>query len=234
MIVASIRTSVFEQNGDLYRFVLRYIPRLSEKTILVVTSKIVALAEGRVVTARNKREKERVIRAESEWSMRTALVWLTMKDGMLMASAGIDESNARGALVLLPRDSTASARLLRDRLRKKFKIKKLGVLITDSRTAPLRRGITGVALGYAGFRGLRDYRGTKDIFGRRFKFSCSNVADCLASAAVVVMGEGNERQPLALITNAPVVFKDKNVEDELRIPLKDDMYAPLFRKLPTS
>lgn len=105
-----------------------------------------------------------------------------------MASAGIDESNANGKLVLLPKDSFKTARFLRDKLRQKYGVRHLGVLITDSRTTPLRAGVTGVALGYAGFRGVKDYRGTPDIFGRKFKFSRTDVADSLATAAVFAIG----------------------------------------------
>ena len=108
----------------------------------------------------------------------------------------------------------------------------LGVLITDSRTVPLRAGVTGVAVGYAGFRGIKDYRGTPDIFGRKFEFSRTNIADGLAAAAVLVMGEGNEQQPLAIIEKAPVEFCDRVKRAELRINIKEDMYRPLFSKLP--
>lgn len=76
------------------------------------------------------------------------------------------------------------AQSLRALLIKKYGLKKLGVLITDSRTTPLRLGITGVTLGYSGFNGLRSYIGRPDIFGRTFKMSRTNVADSLATAAV--------------------------------------------------
>ena len=110
-------------------------------------------------------------------------------------------------------------------------VKNLGVLITDSRTVPLRSGVTGVALGYAGFRGIKDYKGQKDIFGREFKFSSVDVADSLATAAVLVMGEGREQQPLAIIKGAPIEFSNKTYHKELEIAIRDDMYLPLFSKL---
>ena len=176
--------------------------------------------------------KEKLIRQESELAIPTKYVWLTVKDGTVMASAGIDESNAKGKLILLPRDSFKSARFLRKTLRRKYHVRHLGILVTDSRTVPLRAGVTGVALGYAGFRGVKDYRGTPDIFGRKFKFSRTNVADSLAAAAVLVMGEGREQQPLALIEKTSVEFCDKINRGELRINIQDDMYRPLFAKLP--
>lgn len=232
MMTIAIQTRVFKEREHLVDFIVAHIPCVKEKTIIVVTSKIVALSEGRTAVISNEKEKERLIRKESEFAVNTKYVWLTVKDGMVMASAGIDESNANGKVVLLPKDSFVSARNIRAILRKKYHVKKLGVVITDSRTLPLRAGVTGVALGYAGFKGVKDYRGLKDIFGREFKFSRTDVADGLAAVAVLVMGEGNEQQPLALITDIEVEFCEKINRRELRIDLADDMYRPLFAKLP--
>ncbi len=232
MIVKPIQTRVFEEGEDLIGFITGYIPKLKEESIVAVTSKIIALSERRTAIVTDARAKERLIRAESEFAIPTKYVWLTVKDGMVMASAGIDESNANGKLILLPRDSFRSARFLRKTLQRKYGVKCLGVLVTDSRTIPLRAGVTGVALGYAGFRGVKDNRGTPDIFGRKFKFSRTDIADSLAAAAVLVMGEGNEQQPLALIEKVPAEFCDKIYRRELHIDIQDDMYRPLFTKLP--
>ena len=230
MITQPIKTRVFKEGEDLFSFVVEYIKELSEESVIVVTSKIVALAEKRTAVAKDNKTKEKLIRQESDFAILTKYVWLTIKDGMIMASAGIDESNANGKLILLPKDSFKAADILRKRLQKKYKVKKLGVLITDSRTIPLRAGVNGVALGYAGFRGVRDYIGKPDIFGRKFKFSRTDIADSLATAAVLVMGEGNEQQPLAIIKEAPIEFCEKINKRELHIDIEDDMYGPLFSK----
>src|SRR3989338_8530523 len=221
MIIRPIKTHVFQEGDDLFAFITDYFKKLPEKSVVVITSKIVALAERRTAIAENAQMKEKLIRAESEFAIPTKYVWLTVKDGMVMASAGIDESNANGKLILLQK-----------KLRVKYGVRHLGVLVTDSRTIPLRAGVTGVALGYAGFCGIKDYRGTPDIFGRKFKFSRTNIADGLAAAAVLVMGEGNERQPLAIIERAPVEFCDRVNRAELHIDIQEDMYRPLFSKLP--
>lgn len=231
MIVKPIKTRVFEEGENLFDFIMTYFKKLSEKSVVVITSKIVALSERRTAEIQNIKTKEKLIRAESELAIPTKYVWLTIKDGLLMASAGIDESNANGKLILLPKDSFKTARFLRKKLQQKYGVKELGILITDSRTMPLRAGIIGVALGYAGFRGIKDYRGTSDIFHRKFKFSRVDVADSLAASAVLAMGEGNEKQPLALIENPSVKFCDKINRKELHIAFKDDMYRPLFSKL---
>ena len=148
-----------------------------------------------------------------------------------MAAAGIDESNAQGKLVLLPKDSFVAAAKLHKVLLKKYKIKNLGILITDSRVLPLRAGVVGVALGYAGFKGIKDYRGQADIFGRVLKMTKVDIADSLATAAVLLMGEGNEQKPLAIIEDMPVEFLNKVNRKELIISLEDDLYAPLFGKI---
>ena len=150
-----------------------------------------------------------------------------------MWNAGVDESNAKGNIILLPKDSFKSAQKLLRKLKQLYKVKLMGVVITDSRVMPLRAGVVGVALGYAGFKGLRDYRGTKDIFGRKLKFTQTDVADSLATAAVLVMGEGKEQKPLCVIEDAPVEFSEKPNRKELTIAPKDDMYRPLFGKMPT-
>ncbi len=232
MKAAPVRTRVFKESEDLVRFVREHIPTLRNGSVLAVTSKIVALAEGAVVRATDTEAKAAIIRAESEWQLRAKFGKLTLKDGLLMWNAGIDESNAKGNVILLPQDSFAAARKIRSSLLQNYKIKKLGVIITDSRIMPLRAGVVGVALGYAGFKGLRDYRGKRDIFGRKLKFTQTDIADSLATAAVLVMGEGNERRPLCVIEDAPVEFSEKTNRKELIVPPKDDMYRPLFGKMP--
>lgn len=229
MKVLPVRTGVFREGEDLALFITKHIPKLSEESVLAVTSKVVALAEGRTAAPATARERDALIRAESDTAIKTRLVTLTLKDGLYIANAGIDDSNGDGKLVLLPKDSFAAAKRIRDALCRRYKIRTLGVVITDSRVAPLRSGVTGVALGYAGFRGLRDYRGKKDIFGRMLSFTQTNVADSLATAAALVMGEGAERQPLAVIEDAPVEFASRVNPAELLIPLEDDMYRPLFK-----
>lgn len=232
MIVNPIKTRIFKEGENLFNFVIHYIKKLPEKSVVVITSKIVALAENRTAIIKDEKTREKLIRSESEFAMHTKYTWLTIKDGIVMSSAGIDESNANGKIILLPKDSFKVASTLRKQLQKKYKVKNLGVLITDSRLMPLRSGVTGVALGYAGFRGIKSYINTPDIFGRNFHFSRTDVADSLATAAVLVMGEGRERHPLAIIQQPPIKFCDKTNRQELKIDITEDMYMPLFSKIP--
>lgn len=232
MIIQPIKTHIFQEGDDLFVFITRYVKKLPEKSVIVIASKIASLAEERTVPLGSNQEKEDLIQKESELALPTKYVWFTVKDGMVMASAGIDESNASGKWILLPKDSFQVARSLRKGLQEKYGVKNLGVLITDSCPLPLRRGVIGLALGYAGFRGIRDYHGKPDIFGRKFEYSTTDVADSLATAAAFVMGEGNEQQPLAIITQAPVEFCERTSRRELSVDQKDDMYEPLFAHLP--
>ncbi len=231
MNVRAIRTRLFREKESLVPFVLRYIPRVREGSVVAITSKIAALAEGRTTAAASDKEKARIIRRESELAIKTKHAWLTVKDGVVLPSAGIDESNARGRLILLPKDSFAVAALVRRALKKQYRLKQLGVIITDSRVLPLRAGVVGIALGYAGFRGIKEYRGAPDLFGRTLKMTRVDVADALASAAVFEMGEGNERQPLAVIEGSGVEFRERVDRAELRIALDDDLYRPLFARI---
>ncbi|MCR4325619.1 MAG: coenzyme F420-0:L-glutamate ligase [Patescibacteria group bacterium] len=231
MNVRPVRTRIFKEDEDLAGFITKHIPKLKEGNIVAVASKIVALSEGRTTEVKSEKERERLIRSESSWMQRVfGKWWLTVREGVVIVNAGIDESNSSdGKLISLPKDSMRAAREIRAALRKKYRVKRLGVVITDSRVAPLRAGVTGIALGYAGFKGVRDYRGKKDLFGRTMDVTQINIADSLATAATLVMGEGSECQPLSVITDAPVVFADRIDHKETRIPMRQDMYRALFR-----
>lgn len=231
MLVRPIKTSLFQENGNLFHFLDKYLPKLKNKDVVVVTSKIVALSEGRFCVIKNQKEKDEIIKKESDWGIKTKHVYLTIKDGDVLANAGVDESNANGKLILLPKDSYENARKIRSYLLKKYRLKNLGVIITDSRLLPLRAGVVGISLGYAGFKGVKNYIGKLDLFGRPFEFSKTDIADSLATAAVLVMGEGTEKQPLCIISDAPIEFTNNTNRTELKIDIKEDIYKPLFEKI---
>lgn len=225
MRVTPLKTRIFKEGEDLDAFIREHVPSLAEGDVLVVTSKIVALAEGRTA---EKSEKDRLVAEESTRVRPVPYGTVTLKDGIIMWNAGIDSSNADGKLILLPKDSYAAAESIRTAIMRERGIKQLGVIVTDSRIMPLRAGVVGIALGYAGFKGLHDYRGETDIFGDPYQVTRTDIADSLATAAVLMMGEGAEQQPLCLIKDAPVEFADAVDRSELLIPPEDDMYGPLF------
>ncbi len=229
MIVRAVKTRIFREGEDLADFVISHVPKLKDGSILAVASKIVSLSENRIAPFSQKKQ---LIKSESSQQIRTKYVSLTVKDGMILPNAGIDESNGDGRLILLPKDSYKSAERLREKLKKKYKVRKLGIIVVDSWVTPMRAGVTGLALGYAGFRGIRQYKGKKDIFGRKFNFSSVNVADSLATSAMLEMGEGSERRPLATITGVHIDFSERVKTGELRADQKSDMYFPLIERLP--
>ncbi len=231
MFIRPIRTRIFKEGEPLIPFIKAHLKNLREESIVVVTSKIVALSESRAREIKDARTRVRLIKSESQWAMKTKYTWLTIKDNMVMSSAGVDESNANGKIILLPKNSFGSAERIRKGLKRHYKLKRLGVIITDSRLLPLRAGVVGIALGYSGFKGVRDYRGMPDIFGRILKLSRTDLADGLATAAVLEMGEGAEQQPLALVTKATVEFTDRVDRKELQIDIKEDIYQPIFEKI---
>ena len=229
MQITPYKTVLFKLSEDLPAFIRAHIQQLNEQDILVVSSKLICLWKGCAVTYKSTRQKENLIRRESDAVLKTKLAWLTIKAGMVMTNGGVDESNAGGKLLYLPPDLYACAEQLRRSLLKLYGLKKLGVIITDSMILPLRAGVIGAAVAYSGFAGVRDERGKKDIFAKPLKTTLVNLADGLAAAAAVTMGERNEQMPLCVIKNAPVKFISKTNPSEIKYPPEQDLYAPLFK-----
>ncbi|TSC75091.1 MAG: putative F420-0--gamma-glutamyl ligase [Parcubacteria group bacterium Gr01-1014_30] len=237
VIPIKTRRVVPSRDKNLTALLDEYLPKLKEDSIVAITSKVAAICEGRLVKV-DKAKKEEIIKKEAEYYLPQKLnkygVMLTIKNGVLAPSSGVDESNAKGHYILWPENPQETANKARAHLRKKHKIKKLGVIITDSRTLPLHWGTTGVAIAYSGFKPLENYIGKKDIFGRKLKMTMANVADALATAAVLEMGEGSEQTPFAVIQETPRLrFCQANPsKKELnRFSVnkkKDDLWSPLL------
>lgn len=218
---------------DLFSY-LDKIPAV-ENSVLAVSSKVVSLCEGRSVkkigTADEliKREAERFIDRKH---VPAGHALLTLKNSALTASAGVDEFN--GHYLLWPRSPQNSAKKIHEYIKKKNKLKNFGVIITDSHTAPLRRGIVGFGLGYWGFAPLRSYRGRRSLSGRAMKMTQANLVDGLAAAAVLVMGEGGEQTPFVLISGDLDIrfitgsYRPKGRYASFEVPFKDDIYRPLL------
>lgn len=237
MKVVPIKTRRVEPGAlTLSQLLDEAIDLLEEKTIIAITSKIVSLCEGSTLPPDNIERDELIAKEADAYLPEKYSAYghrFTVKNNTLIASAGIDQSNGDGQYILWPKDSWKSAKEARDYLAQKFGLKNLGVLITDSTCQPLRRGTTGIALGYAGFQGIRNYIDTPDLFGRPFHVTNANISGGLAAAAVVTMGEGAEGTPIAIISDIPNITFDANLPDEneineTRISPKDDLFAPFL------
>ena len=169
---------------------------LRDGDILVVTSKIVSKAEGRVVAA----PREQAIEAETVRvvARRGPTTIAQTRHGLVLAAAGVDESNtAPGTVVLLPEDPDESARRIRKALHHRTGLS-LGVLVTDTMGRPWRAGQTDNAIGAAGVSPLRDHRGEPDTFGNILEVTVAAVADEIASAADLVKGK-SRHVPVAVV-----------------------------------
>ncbi len=237
MIVTAYKTPKIVIGSQLFATLDECLPRLQENCVVAVTSKIVSICEGRVIKNDGKTDKRALIRRESELYMEeeNSRKWgivLTVKNDMLIASSGIDESNGNGYFILWPKDIQQAAADIWSHVRKTNHLKHVGVIITDSHTTPLRWGVTGVGIGWCGFSPLNNYIDQPDIFGRLLHVTKASVLDGLAVSAVMVMGEGKEQTPLAVISDVPfVTFQDRPPTTaeikSMHISITEDIYSPL-------
>jgi coenzyme F420-0:L-glutamate ligase/coenzyme F420-1:gamma-L-glutamate ligase len=177
------------------------LPGLADGDVLVVTSKIVSKAEGRVQHAD---DREAAIDAETVRvvARRGPARIVETRHGFVMAAAGVDASNTpAGTVLLLPEDPDASARQLRDGLRAALGVE-VGVVVTDTFGRPWREGQTDVAIGAAGVRVLEDLRGGVDTHGNPLGVTVTAVGDELAAAGELVKGKTNG-MPVAVVRGLP-------------------------------
>jgi coenzyme F420-0:L-glutamate ligase/coenzyme F420-1:gamma-L-glutamate ligase len=169
---------------DLAELITRAVPDLADGDIVVVTSKIVSKAEGRVRLGDDRteaiaQETERVV------ARRGDTVIAQTRHGFVMAAAGVDASNTDpGTVLLLPEDPDASARRLRSGL-----VPEVGVILSDTFGRPWRNGLTDVAIGAAGVRPLDDFRGRADGYGNPLVATVTALVDEIAAAAELVKGK---------------------------------------------
>ena len=185
---------------DLAKLIAARAPGLEDNDIVVVTSKIISKAEGRVVAA----TREDAIEAETVRvvARRGPTTIAQTRHGFVLAAAGVDRSNtAKGTVVLLPADPDGSARNLRAGLRN-LTGARVGVIITDTMGRPWRNGQTDTAIGAAGVLPLRDHRGEADSFGNVLEVTVAAVADELSAAAELVKGKAAQI-PVAIVRGLP-------------------------------
>ncbi len=204
----------FEQGIDIAKVVLDAI-ELYDKDIIVIAHKIVSKVEGRIIKldsikpsalafeiakANNKDPKiVEVILNESKEIVRAknGIIIAETRHGFICANAGIDISNVKDGIALLPLDPDRSAYNIRKRI-KEVSNKDVAVIISDTFGRPFREGQVNIAIGIAGLNPVKDYRGKYDMYGKELKVTNIAIADELASAAELVMNK-SDKTPIAVI-----------------------------------
>jgi len=220
---------------------------IEENDILVFAQKIVSKAEGRVGNLATVRPSQRAFELAAQTEKDPRFVELVLQEsqeilrarpgtiivehklGFVCANAGIDHSNVAGAgtsteewLLLLPAEPDRSAELICTEIEIKTG-KQVGVLIIDSHGRAWRNGTVGVAIGVAGLPGLQDLRGQPDLFGFTLRITQVGVADELAAAASLVMGQAAEGTPVVHVRGFPYSLREGSLKELIR-PREQDLF----------
>ncbi|MBN2096801.1 coenzyme F420-0:L-glutamate ligase [Candidatus Peregrinibacteria bacterium] len=212
MELLPLKSRLLKPGGDLLTAFRKAIGKgkLKEGDVIVVASKAVAYSQGRLMSVESKKKFRELIKKEADAVLEDGEMVITLKNQILIPNAGIDNSNTpKGTVVLWPERPFEAARDLLKKLKKIEKIKKLGMIISDSHCQPLRMGTSGIAIGWAGFYGVQDERGKKDLFGKKMVYTQIAVADDLASAANLLMGETDASVPFVIARGLDVKWSDK-------------------------
>ncbi len=202
---------------DIVKVILDRVGRdLKDRDVLVISSKYIAISEGRIASLGSVTPGVRASGLAGLYRMDPRLCELILREsdfvvggvpgfilasweGLLTPNAGIDKSNIEhGMVVLYPRRPELSARRIRDAIRFETGAD-VAAVVSDSRLMPTRRGTTGVALASDGLEAITDLRGKSDLFGNVLKVTSQAIADDLCSAAQLLMGESDEAVPVVLV-----------------------------------
>lgn len=227
-----------EAKGKLLPLLSEFLPPLKDKDIVIITSKIVAIHQGRFVKIIPKTDRIKLIKQEAEAYFAKNPSSMTVKEHTLTPYAGIDRSNGNHHYILWPNHPHKTAKKIWQYLRRRDRLTDLAVIIADSTCHPLRWGHFGISIGFFGFRPVYWYKNKTDIFGRPLKNHCQNIVDALAAMGTIFMGEGSEQTPLLVIRSfSQIEFSDRSHLAEFWVKRRDDLYAPLLEPLkhwPTS
>lgn len=240
---------MIEAGADLAAVILTALDgagqQLADGDVIVLAQKIVSKAEGRLIDlasveasqqaadiARKVDKDPRLVElilseAQEVMRVRPGVLIVRHRLGLVLANAGIDQSNidhdGRSLALLLPVDPDASARHIRSAIVDRTGAD-VALLIIDSLGRAWRTGTTGTAIGIAGMPGLVDLRGRKDLHGRRLETSELGLADELAAAASLVMGQADEGRPIVLVRGVSYDRRDGSAAELIR-PRHLDLFA---------
>jgi coenzyme F420-0:L-glutamate ligase len=252
MQLFSLKLPVIKKNDPLFEIIISTIEKtnntLLEGDIVVISEKVIATSQGRVVNLSEVKDiSEKARKLAKKYDMDERLVELIVREStmvlgglphvllaethhFLIANAGIDQSNAGpGNAVLFPANPDKVVKEYREKLKKEFKIKKLGVIISDSRVQPLRRGTVGIAVATAGFEPVEDLRGKPDIFKRPLQITMRAIADDLTSAAQFLLNEADQQTPVVIIRGVNVEFTE-HPQLSPDMPPEECLFMNIFSK----
>ena len=216
---------------------------IQKKDVVVITHVAVSKAEGNVVNLDDVSPSERAKEVAKQTGKDPELVEVVLretkeivrigpnsiitetKNGTVCANAGVDRSNVEGErnVVLLPKNPDVSAQKIRQEI-KKLTGCDVAVIVSDTHGRPFRMGEINVAMGIAGIKPIRDRRGEKDLFGYVLRIKQTSVADELASAAELVIGQANEGIPVAIIRGYNYQVTENASAAELSRPKEKDLF----------
>ena len=240
MNIKVVKTRKFlPPKDDLWGLIKESVSEVKENSIVCITSKIVSIGEGRCISEDRVNDKDELVISQAKKYLprfkNPKHRLHTITNGILAGSAGIDESNSNGYYILWPKDPDKSAKLIWKYLRQEYGVKNVGVILTDSNAVPLKRGIVGHTISFYGFAHIKNYVGMKDLFGRKFKYTRTNIPDSLAAFAVYLMGEGREQTPIVIFKDLPFIkFVTRTPHYKKRymswkVPLEEDLFRPFLK-----
>jgi coenzyme F420-0:L-glutamate ligase len=219
---------------------------IKEGDIIAFADKIIAISDGRYVNydvvkpskkAKSLAEQHCLEPGFVELVVRNADViyggvpraLLTLKNDIIIANAGMDHKNVpENSASMWPPNPNDTATELRNQIEAKTGTK-VGVILVDSHTVPLRMGTLGFALGLAGFKPIKDCRGMNDLYGKPLLITRINIADDLACAAHFLMGETDERISIVILRNTNIEITNNFDPRELIIPKKECLFLKHFK-----
>ena len=238
---------LIRQNDDLADIIINSLDRsniaLEDNDIFVLAQKVVSKAEGRIVNLATVTPSRRAIELGAQIEKDARLVELILREsksvvrtrpgtiivehklGFICANGGIDHSNVTGEgefVLLLPENPDQSASKIRAKIESKTN-KKIGVMIIDSHGRAWRIGTEGVCIGLSGIPGVIDERGWKDLFGYTLRITVVGVADELAAAASLVMGQAAEGTPIVHVRGFPYPLREGSLKELIR-PKEQDLF----------
>lgn len=240
---APVQTDGFDLRQTLSTTLEQHDAQLQEGDVLAVSSKYVAISEGRVVNLKDVIPSEEAYALSEKYNIGAVIAelvlqeadhifggipmgyLLTLRSGIIAPNAGLDRSNIpNGQAVLLPEDPYQSAYELQSWIKAELGVH-VGVVMTDSWLVPGRYGTTGIAVAAAGFQPVQDERGKADLFGNPMAVTQRGVADSLSTCAQMVMGERDEATPFAIVRGADVELTDARITlENVAIPWEMCIY----------